>query len=69
MAPGKEVPHKFFGKAFGLVETLQKEAPEDFHDSRGVQRRKRQELPFGREHAIRNQGVGVRIPSGWSGDW
>ena len=62
MSPGEEVPHEGFGKTFGLVKTLQKEAPEELHDSRGIQRRQRQELPFGREHAIRNQGVGMGIP-------
>jgi hypothetical protein len=29
MSPGEEVPHEGLGKTFGLVKTLQKEAPED----------------------------------------
>ena len=62
MSPGEEVAHEGLGKTFGLVKTLQKEAAEELHDSRGIQRRQRQELPFGREHAIRNQGVGMGIP-------
>jgi hypothetical protein len=62
MSPGEETLHEGFGKTLDLVKTLQKEAPEELHDSRGIKRRQRQELPFGREHAIRNQGVGVGIP-------
>jgi len=62
MHPGKQIPHEVLGKAFGLVETLEKEAAEELHDSRGIQGRKREELPFRREHAIGNQGMGVGIP-------
>jgi len=62
MSPGEEVLHEGLGKTLGLVKTLQKEAPEELHDNGGIQRRQRQELPFRREHALRNQGVGVGIP-------
>lgn len=60
--PGEELVAECLRKPFSLVETLQKEAAEELHDSRGIQRRQRQELPFGGEHAIRNQGVGMGIP-------
>ena len=47
MSPRKEVLDKVFGKALGLMETLQKETPEELHDSRRIERRKRQELALG----------------------
>ena len=43
------------------MQALEQQAAEHFHDSGGIERRKRQKLSFGREHAIGNQGMGVRV--------
>ena len=61
MDPGQEIVHEAFGEAFGPVQALQEQAPEDFHDGGGIGRGKRQELSLPSDNAVRNQGVGVRI--------
>jgi len=61
MHPREKILHEAPGETFGLVQALEQQAAEHFHDSGGIERRKRQKLSFGREHAIGNQGMGVRV--------
>jgi hypothetical protein len=56
--------HEGLGEAFCLMQAQKQQAAEHLHDSRGIQRRKRQKLAFGREHAVENQGMGVRVEVG-----
>jgi hypothetical protein len=43
------------------VQALEQQAAEHFHDSGGIERRERQKLSLRREHAVGDQGMGVRV--------
>jgi hypothetical protein len=59
--PGKEILQAVLGKAFGLVETLQRQAPEHFHDSGGIQRRQEQKPPSGVKTPLETRAWGLSI--------
>jgi len=47
MHPREEIVREALGETLGLVQAQKQQAPEHFHDSRGVQRRERQKRSFG----------------------
>jgi len=62
--PGEELVAESRREPLGLVQTRQQQAAEQFPDGGSVQRRQRQELTFGSEDAVGNDGVEMRVEIG-----
>jgi len=62
--PGQEILQEGFRKPFGLVQTQKEHAAEYFHCRRSIQRGERDKLSIGRESAIGDNPMAMRVEIG-----